>query len=222
MKAQSGTAKSDFDFGWKKWETPPAYAEPTILHQKGDILDVGCGTCQLLVFLRKRGWKGRYKGIDSQRYEGFEYPEGIELTFGNALTVQFPEADTVTLYNILEHLEDPAAVLRKSLSAARHNVLICIPKRNEGLWKHGLAEFHQLDKTHVNCGFSKEEVTSLVELAGGKVATYRELNPTNVMSVEHFWKGRTPKFAMRIMRAVFESTEFYQEIWCEVVRGWPS
>ena len=42
--------KTQFDFGWKKWgKNVPGYAEPTLKHQKGDILDIGCATCELYI-----------------------------------------------------------------------------------------------------------------------------------------------------------------------------
>lgn len=121
--------KTGFDFGWKKWKKPPIIAELAFQYQKGDILDVGCATCQLYNYLRKMGWKGRYFGIDIQKYEIISTKENIDFIVGDALKVNFPRVDTVILYNILEHVDDPLKLLKKSINAAKKmSLLMC---RNE-------------------------------------------------------------------------------------------
>jgi hypothetical protein len=110
-------------------------------------------------------------------------------------------------------------LLKKALAAAKHNVLVYVPKRNEDLWKHGVVEFHQLDKTHKHCGFTKEELLRLVDSAGGKVVAYKEMNETNVMAWEQFCNGRSPKYITKVMNSLFSSKMYFQEIWCEIVKA---
>lgn len=105
--------KTEFDFGWKKWTVVPEFAELALQYQKGDILDVGCATCQLYQFLREKGWQNNYYGMDCQKFEHYEYPKGVNLIIGDALKLEFPEVDTVILYNILEHVSDPVTLLKK-------------------------------------------------------------------------------------------------------------
>lgn len=219
-KVMKGTLiKTDFDFGWKTWQSIPAYAELTFQHQKGDILDVGCATCELYKYLRKRGWEGKYYGIDVQKYEGYEYPKDVELIIGDALKVDFPRVDTVLLYNILEHVDDPITLLKKAINAANKNVLINIPKRNEEMWKYGIVEYHQLDKTHKHCGFSKEEVYKLVDLVGGKIKTYKELGGLTILRIKILKKHLvTLILSAKIGSKIFPKKTLYQEIWCEVVK----
>ena len=218
MKGEDNFVKKDFDFGWKKWQGIPAYADLTLQHQRGDILDVGCATCQLYTFLRSKGWKRRYYGIDIQKYEGYEYPKGAELIIGDALKVEFPEVDTVVLYNILEHADDPITLLTKAISAARENVLINVPKRNEEMWRYGIVEYHQLDKTHKHCGFSKEEVYKLVDIAGGRIKTYKEIGGLTIIPIKLLGKHLvTLLLNPKIGRMLFPKRTFYSEIWCEVI-----
>lgn len=218
MKSEDNFVKTDFDFGWKKWKGVPPCAGLTFQYKKGDILDVGCATCQLYIFLRKKGWKGKYYGIDNRKYESYEYPKDAELIIGNALEAEFPKVDTVLLYNILEHVDDPITLLRKAISAARKNVLINIPKRNEEMWRYGVVEYHQLDKAHMHCGFSKEEVHKLVDIAGGKIKTYEDMGKTNTTIGIGLWDNIIPKGIVYLLSRIFSSKTFYQEIWCEVVR----
>lgn len=211
--------KTNFDFGWKKWDNPPYYANLTIIHQRGDVLDIGCATCEVYKFLHENGWRKKYYGIDMEKYEDYEYPDNVNLIIGNALELEFPEVDTVILYNILEHVEDPLSLLKKSIEKCRKNVLINIPKRNEEMWKYGFSEIHQLDKTHKHCGFSKKEVFNLVELGGGKIKIYKDVGKINAMIGIHLWNNPIPLKIVHYLNKIFPSKAFYDSIWCEVVKN---
>ncbi|MGD0172385.1 MAG: class I SAM-dependent methyltransferase [Halobacteriota archaeon] len=213
----SETVKKEFDFGWKAGAVYPTDFL-ALEYQKGDILDVGCGTCRLYNFLIQRGWTGHYVGIDVQRYEDYAYPAGVELMMSDATTVTFPKTDTVVLYWLLEHVEDPCALLSKSIESCQENVLLCVPKRNEALWERGVVEYHQLDKTHQHCGFSKEEVNHIVRLSGGKIRSYKETNKINATVGVNLWNNRIPKGVVLVLSKIFSSKTFYENIWCEVVK----
>jgi 2-polyprenyl-3-methyl-5-hydroxy-6-metoxy-1,4-benzoquinol methylase len=221
MKNNNSIIRTEFDFIGllKKWKTPPGYIKLVFQYQKGDILDVGCATCQLYSYLRSKGWTGKYFGIDSQKYDDYEYPEGVNLVIGNALEVEFPRVDTVVLYNIVEHVDDPITLLKKAINATKENVLINIPKRNEEMWKYGVAEYHQLDKTHKHCGFIKEEVYKIADLAGGRITRWKEWDGVTVIPIEVLRKRLgvlllSPKVGKRI----FPKRTFYTEIWLEIVK----
>ncbi|WP_457754643.1 hypothetical protein, partial [Thermococcus sp.] len=130
--------------------------------------------------------------------------------------IEFPEVDTAVLYNILEHVDDPVRLLKKALNSAKYNVLVNVPKRNEELWKLGISEYHQLDKTHKHCGFSKEEVYNLVKLAGGRITKYVEHSEISARTLVGFWDNVIPKGIVYVLSAIFPSKRFYQEIWFEV------
>jgi hypothetical protein len=96
------------------------------------------------------------------------------LIIGDASELEFPKVDTILLYNILEHINDPLGLLKKAINSSQENVLIYIPQRNEELWHSGVVDYHQLDKTHKHCGFSKEEICNIIDLAGGNITNYHE------------------------------------------------
>ena len=210
--------KTNFNFGWKKWRSIPPYIELAFQHQQGDILDIGCGPCQLNNFLRSKGWTGKYYGIDIKKYKGCKYSKDINFIVGNALNLKFPKTDTVVLYNILEHIDDPVKLLTKALNSAKDNVLINIPKRNEEMWSYGIIEYHQLDKSHKHCGFSKEEVYNLVNLAGGKIVAYKELGKIDAKISMPLWNNIIPKAVVYLLDRIFSSKTFYSAIWCEVIK----
>jgi SAM-dependent methyltransferase len=208
--------QKDFDFGWKS-RVNLAIAELAFKYNRGDVLDVGCGTCQLFNYLKKRGWRGKYVGVDIKKYEGYEYPKSVDIIIGDAFKVKFPKTDTCILYNILEHVDDPVRLLSKSLKASK-NVLMNVPKRNVEMWDYGVVEYHQLDKSHKHCGFTKRELILMVKEAGGKIVRYMELGKIDATMGTSLWKSRLPKFFVRGLAKVFTSRVFYQEMWCEVER----
>jgi hypothetical protein len=178
---------------------------------------VGCATCELFTFLKSNGWDKEYYGIDLVRYDDYEYPPDVNLIVGNSSEIEFPEVDTVILYNILEHVDDPFKLLVKSLKSTRDNVIINIPKRNEEMWiKYGLFEPHQLDKTHKHCGFSKDECYNLIDLAGGEIITYHEAGEINAMKTIGLWNNIIPRGITFLMGKVFSSKTYYHDIWCEI------
>lgn len=223
MLMNDGIIKTDFNFNWKSWYAVPIYAKLAYKFQRGSILDVGCATCKLYEYLKKRGWQNKYHGIDIQKYEGYGYPPDVDLIVGDALSLVFPVVDTVILYNILEHVDDPLILLSKAIKKSE-NVLVHVPKRNEDLWRYGLVEIHQLDKTHKHCGFSKEEVYDLVDLAGGKIINYKEFGEINPAHAIGLWDNkfiRLSIFAFRkifvLFSEIFSIKTYYQEMWFEVV-----
>ena len=213
--------KTEFDFGWKKWDVGfiPYYANQTLKHQKGTILDIGCATCELYTFLRDNGWKKKYYGIDIQKYEDYEYPAGANLIIGDPMEIELPKTDTIILYNVLEHVNYPLKLLKKVIETCNENVLINITKRNEELWKHNIVEYHQLDKTHKHCGFSKEEIYSIVGQARGKISIYNEIGETNATIGVELWDNYIPQFFIKnLFKKIFSSKVYYQEIWAEIVK----
>ena len=217
--ARSEIVKREFDFGWKADGSVQPTDLLTLEYQKGDILDVGCGTCRLYSFLSQHGWTGRYVGIDARRYGGYPYPNGAELIVGDASTLTFPKTDTVVLYNVLEHVEDPCVLLSKSVESCQENVLFNVPKRNQELWEHGIVEYHQLDKTHQHCGFSNEEGSNIVSLSAGEIRSYKNVSEINATMGTSLWNSRIPKALDFVLSKIFSSKTFHPEIWCEVEKA---
>lgn len=212
--------KNDFNFGWKS-TVNPTLGRLTVEYSKGDILDVGSATCQLFDYLNKHGWKGTYTAVDIEKYINFKYPKNVKLIIGDALKLAFPKTDTIVLYNILEHVDEKSAIklLIKSLKSGK-NVLINVPKRNEELWKnHGVAEFHQLDKTHKHNGFTKQELKKMVEFAGGHITQYHEHEPITATVGLSMWKSDIARKIIFLLSKFFKSETYNFEIWCEIVKS---
>jgi 2-polyprenyl-3-methyl-5-hydroxy-6-metoxy-1,4-benzoquinol methylase len=104
------------------------------------ILEVGCGMGYLTASLRRAGYE-QVLGIDlssnaidaaRRRYGGF-YREADVLTFATETVERF---DVVVLSEVIEHLEDPQAVVAAAcLLLKPQGILICTtPNRDFGGW----------------------------------------------------------------------------------------
>jgi len=207
--------KKSFEFAWKS-QMHPMLGDLALQHNRGNIVDLGCGTCQLYVYLKERGWRGEYIGIDLYAYEDATYPHGVTLIFGDAATLTLPQSDTYVLYDVLEHVDDPVGLLSKCLQVSQ-NVLVAVPKRNEELWQYGIVEYHQLDKTHKHCGFAPEELYNVVEKSGGRILGYQELIETNPLNVlRAFYESEGLYRWMRRLLKLFPFKVYHQEMWCEL------
>lgn len=218
--------KKDFDFSWKKWKAVPLYAKLALERQKGDVIDVGCATCELYSYLKDNDWNMEYYGIDIIKYQGYDYPDGVNLILGDAAEIEFPKVDTVILNSVLEHVDDPVFLLKKAIDASKNNVLVHIPKRNEELWKYGIVEMHQLDKTHKHCGFSRDEIYNIVDICGGKITDYKEFGEVNPAYAIGAWNNNFIRLSIFLFRTIFTVVTrlfsiktFNQEMWVEILKN---
>ena len=119
------------------WEVARAQIAVRLLkeHQaqlEGPIVDVGCGDAYVLSQLKKAFPGLSLWGVDSS-YEGqFEPPPGIRvLTELQQLPKEGEAASILTLMDVLEHLEDPSALLQQihslPLIGSKTLVLVTVP-----------------------------------------------------------------------------------------------
>lgn len=104
------------------------------------VLEVGCGTGNVLRALREACPRGRIYGLDLHR-QGLEFAsreDGAALVQGDAHHAPFePGFDLVGLFDVLEHLQDERAVLRdlRGLLKPGGALLLTVPA-NPALWSY--------------------------------------------------------------------------------------
>lgn len=82
----------------------------------GDVLDVGCGSGEMLLALREAGWRVRGLDIDGRAVAAAR-SVGLPVDEGDLLGLGYPDGsfDAVRLWHSLEHMRSP----RAQLAAAR-------------------------------------------------------------------------------------------------------
>ncbi|WP_196250839.1 class I SAM-dependent methyltransferase [Cellulomonas sp. JZ18] len=147
-----------------------------------DVLDVGCASGDLARALRERGC--RVSGVELDAAAAEEARPHLErLVVGDVATLDLAAEldgatfDVLVLGDVLEHLADPAAVLRRCLPLLRQDgdVVISVPNVAhgalrlallQGRWRY--TETGLLDGTHLRF-FTRESLLRLVSEAGLEV-----------------------------------------------------
>jgi len=152
------------------------------------LLDVGCGTGELGAALKRRGLKEAY-GVEAFERAGQLAAEKLDgVLIGDVEAVELPYEDgffdCIIFADVLEHLVEPEAVLRKAARVlGDHGVVIMsIPNvrfcgvlamLGEGRWEY--ADAGILDRSHLRF-FTAEDMRRMVEAAGFEVLEQKPLS----------------------------------------------
>ncbi|MCB9897273.1 MAG: class I SAM-dependent methyltransferase [Planctomycetes bacterium] len=99
----------------------------------GAVLDVGCAAGFFLKVMHDKGW--RTTGIEISK-PMVEYARGElglpDMRRGDLLTVELPERayDVITLWDVIEHLEDPGAHLARAHQALADDGILVLETQN--------------------------------------------------------------------------------------------
>jgi len=143
----------------------------------GRALDIGCGRGLLLAQLRALGWSVHGTELSATAAAYARDVLGIDVTVGDVSTVEFPEesADLVILWHVLEHVEDPAAILRQCnrLLVPGGSLLVAVPNFGSPEARLGRDAWFHLDvPRHLN-HFTASVLRAYVEDAGLRVESAR-------------------------------------------------
>lgn len=118
-----------------------------------DVLDVGCGHGHVLHELRQQLPAARLAGVDL--VEAPLHAAEFEYRRGQARQLPFADGEfgVVLCTHVLEHVKDPAAVVRELLRVARDKLIVVLPKQRP--------YYFTLDE-HINFFFYQAQVSDLV------------------------------------------------------------
>ena len=126
-----------------------ALVDFVVEHAGGSVLDLGCGLGGYSRALAEHGLdvraldvvpdyveRARSIGVDAELYDGERIPMEDE------------SVDTVILLEVVEHLDDPARLLREARRVARRGVLVTTPNCTQDFGEVPVEFSHMLDVDH--------------------------------------------------------------------------
>jgi 2-polyprenyl-3-methyl-5-hydroxy-6-metoxy-1,4-benzoquinol methylase len=152
------------------------------LARRGRALEIGCGDGWMLGALRDRGWRvlGSERTIDGARAAAAT--NGIPVFVGDLDSLgSSARFDLIILFQALEHLAEPMAMLRQSARLLDHGGVIVVAVPNVASWQarlFGRSWFHLDVPRHLH-HFSPAALAAACEKAGLRVMR------TRFVSFEH-------------------------------------
>lgn len=145
------------------------YASPklidfAVLNAGKKILDLGCATGDYCSNLKSIGYE--CTGVDiNPEYIEKTRKKGIDAYVMKGDDLQFPDNsfDTVLLFEVLEHVDNPYTVLKEAKRVAKKNILITVPNCTQfpELKASSLTYEHMLENDHINF-FTKNDLENLI------------------------------------------------------------
>lgn len=136
----------------------------------GRLLDVGCGTGEFLRAMAAAGWSA--SGVEPSQ-SASPAAGGLDIRGGQLSGAEFPAGslDAVTMWQVLEHLPDPAAELVRIKDLLKDDGVLLVSVPNIASWQAAFGKglwFH-LDLPRHRWQFSPETLRLLLEKAGYRV-----------------------------------------------------
>ena len=132
-------------------------------HAGKRILDFGCATGGYCLELKRLGFE--CVGVDiNEEYIKIAQQKGVEAhLIKDRLPFSDNSFDTVIMFELLEHVEDPDGILKEAKRVAKKNILITVPNCEgfEVLRNYGLTYEHFLELDHISF-FTKDSLRDLL------------------------------------------------------------
>ena len=129
----------------------PSRLELILKYAGQKILDAGCANGAYVRFLLKQGYDAF--GLDllpSMDWEG-DFRERFKSGDINQIPYKDGSFDTVTAFEVLEHVKDIDKVLKELIRVTRENIILSVPDSElyPKFRESGLTFHHWVDRTHV-------------------------------------------------------------------------
>jgi SAM-dependent methyltransferase len=142
------------------------------LPAKGRALEIGSGTGWMLRALRERGWDatGTERNAETARLAA-DASRATVLVGGLEATEATPSFDLLVMFHVLEHLDDPIAVLRDAARRLRPGGVLVLGLPNGGSWQARMTgrRWMHLDPPRHLAHFSRRSIEQACAMTGFRV-----------------------------------------------------
>ncbi len=187
---------------WSKRQCNAQRLEALQQHAGHSILDAGCGNG---MYVFKLADKHDIHGIDCDRYEQWDQmPQRFSVQDVCNLPYAEGSFDTISCFEVLEHLPNPQKVMADFYRICRKNVIFTVPNCDitPGMRAAALAHHHWTDRSHINL-FNLEDAAELCRGAGFRIVQSGYINHMHILRlVEEGYDLSGP--VGRLLRALLE------------------
>lgn len=136
------------------------------------ILDVGCGSGNLLYYMKNLGFRN-LEGIDPFIDKSFKYKNNLEIRKAEIqnLVDENKKYDVIMLHHVLEHVEDPVKTFKILNEILKEDgiLIIRIPIKDSYAWKTYKENWVQLDAPRHFHIFSLNSINHLCSLSNFEI-----------------------------------------------------
>jgi len=153
----------------------------------GSVLDVGCGRGLFLRLLQERGY--RVRGTELSRATAANAYPGVPVDAGELRPGRYPDGsfDLISIWHVLEHLREPASVLKTCHDALKPegNLMIAVPNLASVQARLGGAGWFHLDLPRHVYHFTPDTLRRLLSATGYEIVSCRtgqwEMDPFGLL-----------------------------------------
>ncbi|MGQ9617985.1 MAG: class I SAM-dependent methyltransferase [Candidatus Aminicenantia bacterium] len=169
------------------------------------VLDVGCSRGNYVRFLLGKGYDAYGLDIIYHR-EWEELKERFKQGEINKLPYNDEEFDTLLLFEILEHLENPEGALKEVRRVSKKNIIVSVPdcELYPFMRESGLTFHHWIDRTHLSY-FTEKELKDKLREHGFEIVYFKRINPVHpeIMLFQNFGLSlKISKFLSRVITKI--------------------
>lgn len=155
-----------------------ARLEIILRYAHNNILDAGCSSGAYVRYLLTKGYDAY--GFDFLPSEEWEGPARNRFKSGDLHQTPYHdgEFDTVTAFEVLEHVLNVDTALNELKRIAQKNIILSVPDSElYPLFKEaGMTFFHWVDRTHIHF-FTEESLRKKLEEHGLLIQFFERINP---------------------------------------------
>lgn len=190
-------------YGWRVSRWCRLYPKP------GAALEVGCGDGVMLHALRSRGWKV----CGTERTEAMAATARDRYGIRMYVDPEGPQAghdrfDLIILFQVLEHLSDPVAALKRAAALLGDGGRIVVGVPNRASWQaaFGRGAWFHLDVPRHLVHFTPAALAATAAQAGLRVETVGFVSPEHdpygwVQTILNRWAGNANRLSLLLMGA---------------------
>lgn len=189
--------------------------------KKGRTLDIGCGSGFFLEIMNKRDWECHGTEISDKAFEYLRKIKGIKFYNKPAEKINFEKDffDLITLWHVLEHVENPNKALKAVHRSLSKNGLlfIAIPNIDSLQSRLGRCNWFHLDLPRHLYHFSPKSITYLLEKNNFRIEKIKhfslEYNPFGYVQTFYNMIGVDFNFLYKTMKKIKPKINFGKSLY---------